>query len=332
MKTSAYTPFQVGTRDRVVGFFVIGAFLLFLVGFFIPLVQRIQADEGVPFYTVLDQTYGIAKDATVTMRGVLIGNVTEVGMTTDGMVRVDFKLSPVYRDFYTNRSRLSVDTNISASSLLTGSGLILHPGSRDNGVMKDGDFVVADTPQSFGSILEEIDIVMITDQVTEIVSNVEEITSGINENQDKIYRSLDNLEETTSNVAQVTNELPGMVESVDQSLVSLQNSLAGVDKLIGDTNEDMQLVLKNSVALTEQATATLAEAEILMRSTTPMMNQLPTVLVTTEVALQSITELTDQLSRSWLLGGGGGNSPSVIPIGPAVHPHDDSLYDLDTDN
>lgn len=325
MKTSVYTPFEVGGRDRVVGFFVIGAVLLFLVGFLIPFIQDLQSEEGVSYYTVLDQTYGIAPDAVVSLRGVVVGKVTTVRITDKGMVRVDVSLSPDYVDFYTLHSRLSVDTNITASTILTGSGLVLHPGGPDDGPLKPGEMIITEPPRGIGSILEELDVTALTEQITQIVANVEQITSGVNQNQGKLYASLDNLETVTASLAEVSRTLPGMVASVEASLLSMQNSLAGVDTMIANTDEDLQATLQNTVLLTEQATKTLAEAETLFQSTTPVLNQLPTILVTTDVALQSLTELTDQLSRSWLLGGDG-STPEYAPEGPTPHPHDDSLY------
>ena len=323
MKTSAYTPFDVSARDRIVGFFVIGAVLLFLVGFLIPFIQSLSDDKRIPFYTVLDQTYGIAPEAIVSLRGVPIGGVTAVGITRDGMVRVDIALSRIYEEFYTKRSTLTVDSNIGVSTILTGSGLILSPGKAENGLLEQGEFISTNAPQGIGSILEELDIAQLTDQVTDIVANVEEITAGLADNQDKIFMSIDNLAQVTASLAQVSGELPGMVNSVDQSLIALQSSMQGIDKLVLTTDKDLQLTLKNAVQMTEQATLTLSEAEILFRATTPLMSQLPVVLVTTDIALQSITALTEQLSQSWLLGGG---EEVVKPALPATHPHDNQLY------
>ena len=260
----------------------------------------------------------------MSLRGVIIGRVTAVGITRDGMVRVDIALSHIYAEFYTKKSSLEVDSNIGVSTILTGSGLILSPGKPENGLMKPGEFINTDVPQGIGSFLEELDILQLTDQITEIVASVEDISTGLAQKQDKIYKSIDNLEQVTSSLVKFAEELPGMVNSVDQSLLSLQASMKGVDKLIVATDKDLRLTLQNSVLLTQQATLALAEAEILFRAATPLMNQLPVVLVTTDIALQSITELTEQLSQSWLLGGGGRKtSRSALPN---VHPHDNALY------
>jgi ABC-type transporter Mla subunit MlaD len=322
-KTSAYAPFEVASKDRIVGLFVIGAVLLFLMGFLIPAINKLAADESLVFYTELDQTYGIAPEASVSLRGVVVGHVVAVAITPTGMVRVDMALSQDYADFYTEGSRLAVDTNIGVNTILTGSGLILTPGPADLPPLDKNAHIPTDVPQGITALLEDLDLVKLTQQVTDIVANVQAITVGINSNQEKIYRSLDNLETVTQSLAQVSQSFPGMVKSVDKSLGTLEVTLIGVDKVIRSTDTNLQLSLENIALLTTQATTTLAETSELMRATGPVMQQLPTVLLTTDVALQSITRLTDQVSQSWLLGGG---TQATAPPVFSAHPHDDIIY------
>lgn len=325
MKTTAYIPFQARTKDRVVGFFVIAAVLLLLIGVLLPAIKRLQQEDGIPFFTTVDETYGIAVDALVSLKGVAIGKVTDVRITEGGMVRVVISLSKEYERFYTQKSSLAIDTTSVVSAILTGTGLILLPGKQSNGPLQPGSFIRMDAPQGFAQILQELDLVQLMDQITAIIDSVEEVTSGLAENQGKIYTSLDNLQEVTANVAKVTQKLPLMVSSVEKSLAELQNGLASVNLLVEHTDADLQATLKNAIKLTQQATQTLAEAESLFKATTPVMNQLPSFLITTDVALQSFTELSDQLATSWLLGGTSAK-PSGFQ-GPTSHPHDDSLYE-----
>jgi ABC-type transporter Mla subunit MlaD len=325
MKTTAYTPFEVGTKDRVVGFFVIVAVLLFLIGFLLPAIKRLGADEGIPYYTTLDQTYGIGVDALVSLRGVEVGKVAYIRITEGGMVRVDISLSRDYEPFYTKKSSLSIDTALGVNTLLTGSGLILEPGKPSNGPLEPGSFINTDAPQGFGSILEELDLLQLVDQITGIIDSIDEVASGLAANQSKIYTSLDNLQEVTASVAKVSEELPVMVASVQKSLVEMEKALGSVSLLVEHTDADLQKTLKNAMDLTEQATLTLVEAESLFEATTPVMNQLPSFIITTDIALQSFTDLSDQLSSSWLFGGTTG-APEGLK-GPTSHPHDDSLYE-----
>jgi phospholipid/cholesterol/gamma-HCH transport system substrate-binding protein len=326
LKTSAFAPFEVASKDRIVGLFVIGAVLLILMGYMIPAIQKLSADEGLTFHTELDQTYGIASDANVSLRGVVIGRVIQVAITPAGMVRVDMSLSQEYVDFYTQDSRLAVDTNIGVNTILTGSGLILTPGAADKAPLSSDAYIPTDIPQGIAAVLKELDLAKLTRQITDIVTNVQAITVGINDNQEKFYRSLDNLETVTQTLAQVSESFPGMVQSVDKSLGTLDVTLTGIDQMIRTTDTNLQATLQNITLLTTQATATLAETSELMRTTSPVMEQLPTVLLTTDVALQSITRLTDQVSQSWLLGGGS-QSPEPQPV-LSAHPHDDAAYDL----
>jgi ABC-type transporter Mla subunit MlaD len=233
-------------------------------------------------------------------------------------------LSQDYADFYTQDSRLAVDTNIGVNTILTGSGLILTPGTADLASLDNNAFIPTDVPQGIAALLEKLDLVRLTQQVTDIVANVQAITVGINSNQDKIYRSLDNLETVTQSLAQVSQSFPGMVRSVDKSLGTLEVTLTGVDAVVRSTDTNLQASLQKITLLTTQATTTLAETSELMRATGPVMQQLPAVMLTTDVALQSITRLTDQVSQSWLLGGG--SQALASPQAFSGHPHDDAAY------
>ncbi|MEM7365693.1 MAG: MlaD family protein, partial [Pseudomonadota bacterium] len=283
-------------------------------------------EEGVPFYTILDQTYGIAPDAAVSLRGVVVGVVSNVGITRDGMVRVDIAMSNIYRDFYTNGSYLTVDTNIAINTLLTGSGLIFHPAQLDNGAMDRGKFIPTEPPQGLATLLEEVDIRQLTDQLTEIVANAEQITTEFNENQATLYASFDNLEKITENLAQVTDGFPETMASVNNSLASLESSLTNMDQLVDNADEDLQATLHNAAELSSQATDTLAEAESLFAATTPVMEQMPTVLLTTDQTLQNISDLAEEMSGSWLFGGDSDETPEPGIDGPSSHSHDTSLY------
>ena len=119
----------------------------------------------------------------------------------------------------------------------------------------------------------------------------------------------------TASLAEVSRTLPGMVSSVEDSLVSLQGSMASVDALIEDTDDDLKATLANTVTLTKQASLTLAEAEALFRESSPALRQLPMTLISVDAALQSMTRLTNQMSGSWLLGGGGCSPSLPVPRG-----------------
>ncbi|MEK9877895.1 MAG: hypothetical protein VW684_14645, partial [Betaproteobacteria bacterium] len=65
MAAAPHRAFAVTNKDRIAGWFVIGALLLFLLGFIIPWIRNIAEDDRILFETRLDRTYGITPDAII---------------------------------------------------------------------------------------------------------------------------------------------------------------------------------------------------------------------------------------------------------------------------
>jgi ABC-type transporter Mla subunit MlaD len=303
MPTTAYRPFEVSSKDRIVGLFVIGAFLILLLGFIIPLIKNLAIDESLSFHTIIERTYGIAPEATVSLRGVTVGSVKKVVLNEAGMVRVELALSEKYQSFYTRTSRLSVDSELGVNSILTGSGLILDPGKSGESLLKEEAFIPTDIPQGFSSMLEELDLTQLADQITSIVNSLESISMGFVDNQDKLYRSLENFEMATQNLAAVSQEMPEIFTAIKVSLASLETTLQDINLIVDNSTDDLALTLSNTASLTEQATITLKEAETLMATGQPALELLPFVLESTDSTMRSVDQLSQQLSRSWLFGG-----------------------------
>ena len=169
----------MSNKDRIVGLFVIGALFIFLLGFIIPMVRDLADEEQLTFYTQIERTYGITPDALVSLKGVTVGKVVSVELSSDRSVRVDIALSDAYADFYTSDLLLRIDSEIGVNSILNGAGLVLVPGLTRGQPLDDGAFIETELPQGLASILETIDIEQLTQQITTIVTSVESIASGI---------------------------------------------------------------------------------------------------------------------------------------------------------
>jgi tetrahydromethanopterin S-methyltransferase subunit B len=55
--------------------------------------------------------------------------------------------------------------------------------------------------------------------------------------------------------------------------------------------------------LTDQATQTLKQTDVLLQSGEPAIEQLPELMKTTDATLKSLDTLSQTLNRSWLFGG-----------------------------
>lgn len=303
MTASAYRPFAVSNKDRIVGLFVIGALFIFLLGFIIPMVRDLADEEQLTFYTQIERTYGITPDALVSLKGVTVGKVVSVELSSDGSVRVDIALSDAYADFYTSDLLLRIDSEIGVNSILNGAGLVLVPGLTRGQPLDDGAFIETELPQGLASILETIDIEQLTRQITTIVTSVESIASGIAGNQQQLYTTMDNLAAVTTELKTLSKDLPEVFDSINTSLEKLDSTIGTVDSLLDGSSDDIAVAIANTAELTRQASETLKQTEQLLSSGEPAVEQLPKLMRTTNSALESIDELSQTLNRSWLFGG-----------------------------
>lgn len=328
MKTTAYTPFEVGARDRMVGIFVIVAVLLFLLGFVLPRINQLGRDTGVAFYTSLDKTYGIAADAPVSMHGVAIGHVTDIAITDEGGVRIGISLQADYRSFYREGSQLQLDSNLAVSTLLSGTGLVFQPGPKGAAPLAAGVTIETLAPADLSSIIEQLSDPRMVVQLVAIIDHIENLTAGLSRNQVKVYDSLDSLKTITANVTEVTRGFPALLASIEHSLAELERTMASVAGIAANADKPLQQTLGNTVAMTDEATQSLAALKLMLQQSEPSVAQLPVVMATLDATLNSVTRLSEQLQRSWLLGGGNvdGYEPAAAASGYSPHPHDDSLY------
>lgn len=303
MTASAYRPFAVSNKDRIVGFFVIGSLFIFLLGFIIPMVRDLADEDTINFYTRLDQTYGIAPNAIVSLKGVNVGSVQSVVLSDDGSVRVAIALSDTYAQFYTSDLKLVIDSEIGVNSILNGSGLLLQPGASTGKPLLDGAYIEAEPPQGLASLLETLDLEQLTQQITTIVTSVESIAGGLANNQETLYSTMDNLADVTAELKRVSQDLPEVFTSVSQSLAQLDRTISRVDNVVAGSSDDITTAIANAALLTDQATQTLKQTDVLLQSGEPALEQLPQLMKTTDATLKSLDTLSQTLNRSWLFGG-----------------------------
>jgi len=267
------------------------------------MVRDLADEDTLNFYTRLDQTYGISPNAIVSLKGVNVGSVQSVVLSNDGSVRVAFALSDSYAQFYTSDLKLVIDSEIGVNSILNGSGLLLQPGASTGRPLIDGAYIEAEPPQGLASLLETLDLEQLTQQITTIVTSVESIAGGLANNQETLYSTMDNLADVTAELKRVSQDLPAVFTSVSQSLAQLDRTISRVDNVVAGSSDDIATAIANAALLTDQATQTLKQTDVLLQSGEPAIEQLPELMKTTDATLKSLDTLSQTLNRSWLFGG-----------------------------
>ena len=135
------------------------------------------------------------------------------------------------------------------------------------------------------------------------MNSVESIATGVDENQATLYQTIANLEKVTQQLEMATSKLPQTLLAVESSLSQIDVAVGGVDTLVKNSQDDLQIAIANTVQLTAQATKTLKQTEGLLASGEPAVELMPELMQTTDATLKSIDELSQRLNRSWIFGG-----------------------------
>ena len=114
---------------------------------------------------------------------------------------------------------------------------------------------------------------------------------------------MDNLADVTAELKRVSQDLPDVFTSVSQSLAQLDRTISRVDNIVAGSSDDIATDIANAALLTDQATQTLQQTDLLLQSGEPALEQLPELMKTTDATLKSLDTLSQTLNRSWLFGG-----------------------------
>jgi phospholipid/cholesterol/gamma-HCH transport system substrate-binding protein len=188
--------------------------------------------SSISFYTVLDDTKGLASSNPVTLNGIKIGQVTKVYFYPDESGRVLAKSS-------IDNKKLSIPSN--STAIVRQPGLV---GEMEIAI-KLGDSSIAlqngDTLQSvfIASLTDNISdqILPLTQKVESLIAQADSIFSGVsklfdNKNIESISKSLENLSQITQSLANNSAKIDGIMASSNQIMEELKKSTNEVSNAV----------------------------------------------------------------------------------------------------
>ena len=148
MSFSVSTDYEPSLQDTILGLFlliaiVIGASFLWFR------YSSAQSDQWYEFHTELTNSFGILSGATVSFRGVSIGEIKQVSITKRGLVRVDLSLDNAFEEFYTEGSYLEIKSELGLDTVLSGAGFSFISAGIDKPSLPRGILLTTEEPQSF---------------------------------------------------------------------------------------------------------------------------------------------------------------------------------------
>jgi phospholipid/cholesterol/gamma-HCH transport system substrate-binding protein len=294
--------FRIRFAQQIVGAFVLLAILgiaavLVLLG----LNQRWFA-KNYTFWSVFPSAEGLSVGMPIKLRGFEIGKVSDISLTEDNMVEIDFLVYDTYYDKVLPNSVLELSSN----PLGIGGGLLFHPGvgpakplpefsyvpslDLEEGrkllagglVARSGsEDVVGSVLSRVGPILDEVDATLVSIQA--LVRSVDRSLKG--ESDGALGTAVKDLSATTGRINALVARMDTVVGNVEQLTAGMTDP-TGLAKKLLDPKGSVASLLDDDNRLYDQIVASVQE----LRSIVEQLSEFTRFVNTSQPQITALLE------------------------------------------
>lgn len=249
------------SRELKTAVLVISGILLFIFIFNYLKGENIF-DPSRTFYAVYDNVEGIATSTPVTINGLTVGKVQEIGFTDDGSGKIKVKLL-VDSDF---KFSINSKAELYEAGLIGGKAIAIVPAFDNAEYAKKGDYLEGTVKagltelvnQRLTPLQEKIETMMVSadslltninsvfdvqtkanlkKSIAELSTTIESfkntsvsINDLITDNQEKLSSTLSNVDNISSNLSKITDSIANA--NLGETIKSLQSTISNFDKIL----------------------------------------------------------------------------------------------------
>jgi phospholipid/cholesterol/gamma-HCH transport system substrate-binding protein len=207
----------------------VGGFLLLCLGGFIILAAlAITGNEALrtknEYTLVLEHGTGIAPGTPVTLAGIQVGSVTDVGFTDERKVYMHLAVSTRYSPY------IYADSLGRATTTLTGKTILIEGGTKEAGLLPDGGTLVSGSHFDVMLAIERLDLVHTLQQVQEILTDINTVANQLNLGTGDLPQAIDNLMGLLGDVRAGKGSV-GKLFTEDELLLSVESTLTEVNTM-----------------------------------------------------------------------------------------------------
>jgi phospholipid/cholesterol/gamma-HCH transport system substrate-binding protein len=235
-----------GSRNALVGAFVIGGFLLFAVGLFMIGNRRMLFGDMFRAYAEFASVSGLDNGAVVRVGGLQAGEVEaiQIPSTPSARFRVRMRLRGDLRHLIRNDSLASIQTD----GLVGNKFIQIEPGTDSSPVVEDGGTIRSREPFDFADLMQQM-----TETIDTVTKTVADVQRELTEALSAISSTARTADALIGDVGKDARSILAATSSVTQNLQSI---IAGISAGKGTMGQ-----LLNDDALYQRAKQIAADAE-----------------------------------------------------------------------
>jgi phospholipid/cholesterol/gamma-HCH transport system substrate-binding protein len=283
------------TREIKTAILVISAILLFIWGYSF-LKGRDLFTDYKTYYVEYDNVEGLAKSASVTLNGLIIGKINDISIIEKtGKLLVELQIKT---DFPFSKSSIA---SIYEPGFIAGKQIAIYPNYNDTSIAIDGQKLKGNIKLGLTASVSE-KLIPLQDKVDKILVNADKLILGINNVLDKkgqenlkislseLSKTLEQFHKASSSLNVILDENKGKVNSVvtnfnkissnfskisdslnkadlGKTVKNLQKTMANVDKIISELQAGKGSMgkLLNDDSFYKNVAKTTSELELLLQ-------------------------------------------------------------------
>lgn len=232
--------FRIRFAHQVVGVFILVALAFVLAILVLMGINQRWFAKNYYYESEFDSAGGLSVGMAVTFRGFEIGRVTEISLSEDNRVEVDFYIEDTYVDRVYQNSVLQ----LTSSPIGLGGGLVFHQGVQSTEPLPEGSFIPSLSIEEGRRLLAQgkVELPRSSDAIGSLIDQLDPILTNVN----KV------LMEVEVTLATVNSALEGEDEGpMGEMLTNLNALMVEVDRTLQETTGRTNVVLDNVGVITE---------------------------------------------------------------------------------
>lgn len=235
-------PFTFSKVQKLVSIFVIISFFLLLAVFIFVLKGNKFFTKKIKYHTFFNQTYGLSSGSPLKYKGIIVGKVTGIKLTSQYKILLDFNVYEEYRSLFREQTVLKV-----SSGLIGAATLSVQPDIDKTHEIRPPNSLIYSSDMEEGKKILNRDIKKVekgedlTAKANQVLDMIADMKPKLYSILDKLDTTLDSFKGTASDFKQISGSLKGegkteLSDKVFLILENLNKSTKKLDVLVSKIN------------------------------------------------------------------------------------------------
>lgn len=286
----------------LVGAFLATCIIVLSSTAFLALREHGWGVEEYKIYCYFDKGLGLRNGTKIQVNGVDVGRVSNIELTTDGRVRLEFTIRTMYKQHITTTSIIHAtrDQNLISERIIN-----IGRGELAGRVLEDGDELHAGTAQDIETVLEHV--LRLLDRIDRIAIAADTLFQMAMDPQTTIgalvgSRHLyDQIHNRIGEVGDITRKTTGLLDYVNTSLPLILDRTDSLTRNIVTVAEDLTVLSGKANEMMVSLDSTVYSLNLMLGDLKLLARNANHLMMGGEEKLERIDELVGSLNKFWII-------------------------------